>query len=72
MWEFEQRNNVIVGSYNAKLAQSPEARYNPLDAGNRRFAKASLYDIVWGIGYRADDPSVHTAAALRAWLDVAG
>ena len=56
VWEHERENNVLVGSY-AQLAQTPVVRSHPLDTGDRIFAEASPCDLLWGIGYRADDPS---------------
>ena len=57
MWEHEQENIVLVGSY-AKFAQTPAMRQYLLGTGDRLLAEASSYDTNWGLGYRADHKNV--------------
>ena len=52
--ERERENIVLVGSY-AKFAPNPVIRSHLLHTGDRILAKASPYDLIWSIGYRADD-----------------
>ena len=56
VWEREREHIVLVGSY-AKFAQNPVMQSHLLDTGDRLLAEASTYDLVWGIGYKADHVS---------------
>ena len=40
----------------AKLTQNPAMKQHLLNTGTKRLAEASLFDPLWGIGLRADDP----------------
>ena len=52
-WERERENIKLVGSY-AKFAQTPVVQPHLLDTGDRLLAETSPYDVILGIGYRAD------------------
>ena len=63
-WERERDHIVLVGSY-AKFSQNPAMRDHLLDTGDRLLAEAIPYDLIWGIGYRADDPSARQSHLCR-------
>ena len=64
VWERERENIVCVDSY-AKFAQNPAMQSHFLDTGDRLLAEASPYDLVWGIGYRADHVSARQSPLWR-------
>ena len=64
VWERERENIVLVGSY-PKFAQKPGMQSHLLDTDDRLLAEASPYDLVWGIGYRADHVSARQPALWR-------
>ncbi|CAB1107716.1 unnamed protein product [Ectocarpus sp. CCAP 1310/34] len=55
LWEQERENIVLTGSY-AKFSQNPEMRLHLLGSGDKLLAEASPWDLIWGIGHRADHP----------------
>ena len=65
VWERERENIVCVDSY-AKFAQNPAMQSHFLDTGDRLLAEASPYDLVWGIGYRADHVSARPPPLWRS------
>ena len=55
VWDCVREDAVIAGNF-AKFSQNPTVKYHLLSTGTKRLAEASLFDPVWGIGLRADDP----------------
>ena len=53
LWERHRYNIVYKGSL-SKFSPPP-FRQQLLDTGDKFLAKASPYDLVWGIGFRAAD-----------------
>ena len=49
VWDREKRNAVLSGNC-AKFTQNPAMKLHLLSTGNKRLAKASPLDSVWGIG----------------------
>ena len=54
-WDREKQNAVLSGTH-AKFTQNPTMNHHLLSTGNKRLAKASPLDPMWGISLRADDP----------------
>ena len=62
-WDREKQHVVLSGKY-ARSTQNPAMKHHLLSTGNKRLAKASPLDPVWGIGLRADDAR---AKGPRQW-----
>ena len=63
VWDVWKREVVFNGNY-AKFSQNPEAKELLLKTYPKILAEANLYDSVWGIGLRADDPN---ATNIQKW-----
>ena len=57
LWHTECENIVLYGNL-VKLSQNEEMRLALIRTGDRRLAKASPHDNLWGIGLSACDPRV--------------
>ena len=56
VWDCVREDAVIAGNF-ATFSRNPTVKYHLLRTGTKRsLAEASLFDPVWGIGLRADDP----------------
>ena len=62
-WDREKQHAVLSGKY-ARSTQNPAMKHHLLSTGNKRLAKASPLDPVWGIGLRANDAR---AKGPRQW-----
>ena len=62
-WLHERENVVFRGNL-AKFSQNENLRLTLLHTGERRLAKASPYDNLWGIGLRASD---YRASSPNTW-----
>ena len=54
VWDREKQNDILSDNY-AKFTQNPVIKHHLLSPGNKRLAKASALDLVWGIHLRADN-----------------
>lgn len=57
IWEHEYLSIALTGSY-AKFSPNSSMRDHLLATGTKRLAEASPYDVLWGIGFRADHTDV--------------
>ena len=55
LWQSECENIVLHGNF-AKFSQNKEMHLALIPTGDRRLAKASPHDNLWGIGLSASDP----------------
>ena len=53
-WDREKQHAVLSGKY-VRSTQNTAVKHHLLSTGNKRLAKASPLDPVWGIGLRAND-----------------
>lgn len=60
----DTRYNIMVEGLFEKFNQNAKLKQALLETGNTIIAEASPYDLVWGIGYTADQPE---ALEINLW-----
>ena len=63
-WDRVREAAVLAGSI-AKFTQNPVMKQHLLSTGNKLLAEASPFDLMWGIGLRADDPEAKDPSRWR-------
>ena len=63
-WE-QHRYDIALNTKFCKLSQTPDLQRALEATGEKHIAEASPYDLVWGIGYRADHPFACKRARWR-------
>jgi len=63
-WDVICREVVYRANY-AKFTQNPDLLKELISTGNKTLTEASPYDVIWGIGLRANDPR---ALCRETWL----
>ena len=65
-WQ-QQRYDIVLNTNFCKCSQNPGPQRALAATGEEHIAEASPYDLVWGIGYRADHPFACKRARWRGW-----
>jgi len=61
----EHRIDIVTRGNRAKFRSTTKLRDALLDTGDRTLVEASPYDIIWGIGLRADHPDATVPSRWR-------